>query len=99
MLKKEKKRYNFNKITDKHEPIRMCIVCKNRYLQKKLHRFKNFQGELYNKFNFGRSVYLCEACILSEDNILQKAFIKACKNLNIKITQQKIKEIVLNGKN
>ncbi|BEK37785.1 YlxR family protein [Campylobacter coli] len=97
MLKKEKKRYNFTK--DKHEPIRMCIVCKNRYLQKSMYRFKHFQGELYKDFDFGRSVYLCETCILSEGKVLQKAFFRSCKNLNTKITQQNLKEIVLNGKN
>ncbi|MDN2901063.1 hypothetical protein PAJ96_08830, partial [Campylobacter jejuni] len=44
-------------------------------------------------------VYLCETCILSEGKVLQKAFFKSCKNLNTKITQQNLKEIVLNGKN
>lgn len=62
----------------------MCIVCKNRYLQKNMHRFKHFQGELYKDFAFGRSVYLCETCILSEGKVLQKAFFKSCKNLNTK---------------
>ncbi|WP_232364915.1 DUF448 domain-containing protein [Campylobacter aviculae] len=84
---------------DKHKPIRMCVVCKNRFFQEELYRFKVFKEELCQNSSFGRSIYLCDKCFESEDKILQRAFLKACKKLNTKITQQKLKEIVFNGKN
>ncbi|MGH2267703.1 MULTISPECIES: hypothetical protein [Campylobacter] len=98
MLKNEKKRYN-SKNADKHKPVRMCVVCKNRFFQKELHRLKVFKAELYQNLAFGRSIYLCNHCLLIEDEKFQATFSKICKKLNIKITQQNIKEIVLNGKN
>ena len=76
----------------KHIPIRMCIVCKNRF------RFKVVLGDIVPKAEHGRSGYLCQNCIEREDKVLQKAFSKICKNLNTKITQQGLKEIFLNGK-
>ncbi|MFQ6342953.1 hypothetical protein [Campylobacter sp. VTCC 70190] len=82
----------------KHSPIRMCIVCKNRFEQKLLFRFKVVLGVIVSKAECGRSGYLCQNCIEKEDKILQKAFSKICKNLNTKITQQELKEIFLNGK-
>ncbi|MBC5858118.1 DUF448 domain-containing protein [Campylobacter jejuni] len=82
----------------KHIPIRMCIVCKNRFKQNVLFRFKVVLGDIMPKAEHGRSGYLCQNCIEKEDKILQKAFSKICKNLNTKITQQGLKEIFLNGK-
>lgn len=81
-----------------HTPIRMCIVCKERFEQRSLFRFKIISGNIEPHFKCGRSFYLCSICILKEDKILQKAFSKMCKNLTMKITQQDLKEIFLDGK-
>ncbi|TKX31059.1 DUF448 domain-containing protein [Campylobacter estrildidarum] len=94
MLKNEKKRYNF-----KHKPVRMCVICKSRLFQKELHRLRIFQKELHLNLNRGRSIYVCDQCLLIEDKNFQAIFLKVCKKLNIKTTQQNIKEIILNGKN
>ncbi|MBM0636511.1 DUF448 domain-containing protein [Campylobacter sp. VicNov18] len=83
----------------KHIPIRMCIVCKNRFEKNVLLRFKIVLGDISTKTECGRSLYLCQNCIEKQDKILQRAFSKICKNLNTKITQQGLKEIFLNGKN
>ena len=82
----------------KHIPIRMCIVCKNRFKQNALFRFKVVLGEIKIKTEYGRSGYLCQICINKEDKILQKTFSKVYRNLNTKITQQELKEIFSNGK-
>ncbi|MCW1550111.1 hypothetical protein OLS49_10545, partial [Campylobacter jejuni] len=47
--KKYKKRYNF----EKHIPIRMCIVCKNRFEQNMLFRFKVVLGDIAPKAEHG----------------------------------------------
>lgn len=69
----------------KHKAIRMCIVCKERFEQNSLHRFRIQKDTLCQKINHGRSVYLCDTCIFSKDKILQKAFCKLGSNLNIQI--------------
>lgn len=71
----------------------MCIVCKNRFEQNALFRFKVVLGNITTKIECGRSAYLCQNCIEKDNKILQKAFSKMYKNLNTKITQQGLKEI------
>lgn len=83
----------------KHIPIRMCIVCRDRFEQRALYKFKIVSEKITQDVKYGRSFYLCQFCFEKEDKILQKAFSRVCKNLNTKITQQGLKEIFLNGKN
>lgn len=72
----------------------MCVVCRTRFKQEDLYRLRVNSKNLTGKN--GRSAYLCENCVKKEDKILQKAFAKINKNLNI--TQHKLKEIFFNGK-
>lgn len=83
----------------KHTPIRMCIVCKNRFEQKSLYRFQIQKGEIVSKIQFGRSLYICNQCIFCEEKDLQKTFSKVYKDFHTKISQENLKEIFLNGKN
>ncbi len=99
VLKFAKKYKKKDIILRKHIPIRMCIVCKNRFEKNVLFRFKVVLGSITTNIECKRSSYLCSSCLEKEDKILQKAFSKMYKNLNIKITQQRLKEIFLNGKN
>ncbi|EAH5217670.1 DUF448 domain-containing protein [Campylobacter upsaliensis] len=84
-------------ITPKHTPIRMCVLCKNRFKQNTLYRFKVENNELCVDLKCGRSVYLCEACLLKDNHKWQKALSRACKNI-IKTSQQDLKERIFNGK-
>lgn len=82
----------------KSKPVRMCIVCKGRFEQKILHRFYTQKGEICQNLGFGRSMYLCETCLRCKDKILQKAFLRVCPNINTVITQENLKEVMINGK-
>ena len=95
-LKFAKKLRKKDIILKKHIPIRMCIVCKNRFEQDTLFRFRFVLEGISTKEKRGRSSYLCENCIKKDEKILQKAFSKVCKNH--KINQQELKEKILNGK-
>lgn len=77
----------------KNIPIRTCIVCKGKFEQNRLHRFR------INNYNFieqnsGRSFYLCDLCIKENDKILKKAISKFVKNPNL----EKLKESVLDDR-
>ncbi|ARE79928.1 DUF448 domain-containing protein [Campylobacter helveticus] len=93
MLKNTKKSI----ISRMHTPIRMCVLCKNRFKQNTLYRFRVEDNELCIYAKCGRSVYLCEACILKENHKWQKVLSRACKNM-IKTSQQDLKERIFNDK-
>lgn len=61
-------------------------------------KFKLKSFNIIKDDNFGRSYYICKDCIEKDDKILQKSFSKICKNLNIQITSNVLKEILINGK-
>ena len=94
MLKNAKKSI----ITPKRKPVRMCILCKNRFKQKELYRFVVQDNALCFGVKSGRGVYLCEFCIENTHKKWHKALSKACKS-TIKTSQQDLKEMVFNGKN
>ena len=66
-----------------HKPIRMCVVCKNRFDKTAL--FKLSQS--------GKGLYICNTCLNQNENILRKKLSKFVNfdNLNLK-------EKFLNGK-
>ncbi len=97
VLKFAKKSKNKDIILKKHQPVRMCIVCKNRFEKRLLTRFGVDSNQFCADFRLGRGIYLCGACALKEEKILHKAFSRMCKKL--KINPQNLKELVLNGKN
>ena len=76
----------------------MCIICKDRIEQSKMHKFKIKSSYIMKDDGFGRSYYMCVDCIEKDDKTLQKAFFKICKNLNTQPTSKFLKEILLNGK-
>ena len=47
----------------KRHPVRMCIVCRNRYPQKTLIRLKQIDKEIVAFDGMGRSFYLCKPCL------------------------------------
>jgi predicted RNA-binding protein YlxR (DUF448 family) len=53
----------------KNNPIRMCITCRKRESQKTLLRLQLIEGSIVAYKGFGRSIYLCEACRLSEKRL------------------------------
>lgn len=52
------------------EPIRMCIICRERYKQKTLIRFQIINGKLIEFSKAGRSSYICSTCICLEEQKL-----------------------------
>ena len=83
------------------KPIRTCIVCRQKFEQNMLLRFKQKDKKLYSYDNNGRSFYICKECIsfLEDENInsknyknLEKALFRECKNKDNYIGQ--LKEIL-----
>ncbi len=71
----------------KKKPVRMCVVCRNRFLQEKLNRMQFKNGELLNFVGKGRSFYVCNECIKT------KKFINyISKKYNLK--KEKAKELI-----
>ncbi len=54
------------------KPIRMCIVCRNRFPQRDLYRFQYENGEIVKFKKKGRSFYICEECIDSKEKKMEK---------------------------
>lgn len=59
--------------------IRSCVVCKNKFEQKKLLRFRIKNHKINKKDLTGRSFYICSDCIKKEEKILKKAVSKFVK--------------------
>jgi len=53
----------------KNEPIRMCIACRERDLQKKLIRLQQDNNNIFPYTGQGRSFYLCSICSENEKKI------------------------------
>lgn len=71
----------------------MCIVCRTRFLQSSLIRFKIDNDNLALFNGIGRSFYICRACI--ESPKVDKSLRRFNKNLHILQAQFKeIKEYV-----
>lgn len=71
----------------KHVPIRMCVVCRQRFAQKELNKFKkNLEIS-----TFGRSFYVCNWCMKKDEKNLQQAVRGLIKKT------QTLKEKFVNG--
>ena len=55
----------------KKEPIRMCISCRRRDLQKRLIRLQLVNKQLIPYSGSGRSVYICQECSADSKKIFQ----------------------------
>ncbi|MDY3132484.1 MAG: hypothetical protein SPI60_01680 [Campylobacter lanienae] len=75
-----------------HKPIRMCVVCKGRFYQKELYKFRSLNGEIILNLGNARSFYICENCIQKDIKDLRKPLTKFGKN------SINLKEIIVNGK-
>lgn len=68
----------------------MCVVCKNKFLQNELHRFK------YKNFyicDVGRSFYICDKCLNEDEKIVKKSLMRYIK---CEFNKRDLKEIFLN---
>jgi predicted RNA-binding protein YlxR (DUF448 family) len=75
--------------------IRTCVVCKKKYPQKLLNRLQCKEKKLIPFSKVGRSFYLCNGC-LEDENKLEKALYRSCKNKDKYIVQ--LREILANGR-
>ena len=79
------------------DPVRMCIHCRGRFLQAQLIRLQCQNNQIQPYLGYGRSFYICKACI--NDEKLAKRLAKKCNNktyLTIELGEH-IKEMVANG--
>ncbi|TWO13329.1 hypothetical protein ZA02_07770 [Campylobacter lanienae] len=70
----------------------MCVVCKGRFYQKELYKFRSLNGEIILNLGNARSFYICENCIQKDIKELKKPLTKFGKN------SINLKEIIVNGK-
>lgn len=61
------------------QPIRMCIVCRQRVLQESLQRLQIINGELVLFSKTGRSFYICKACMTNNEKKVVKILNNKCK--------------------
>lgn len=81
-----------------HKPIRMCIVCRGRFLSDTLLRLQCKEGILDKFLNSGRSFYICSNCLTNEKKYT-KSLMRQCKSANAAYLSNQLKEIVAhNGK-
>ena len=62
----------------KRKPIRMCVICRNRFFQNELNRFQCINKRIIPFSGVGRSFYICNNC-LKEDKKIIKYFSYICK--------------------
>ncbi|MDD2265379.1 DUF448 domain-containing protein [Sulfuricurvum sp.] len=77
-----------------HQPIRMCVVCRERFAQSALVRLQCREGLLQPYDNEGRSFYLCLACVEHKKTPGQLA--RQCKNGATVALMNRLKEIIVN---
>ncbi len=79
-------------------PIRMCIICKDRFRQKNLFRYQIKDGGLASFSKEGRSFYMCLSCINGDEKRLLGVLNGRYKlNLPLKNCGKKLKEIATDG--
>ena len=78
----------------KSHPIRMCIVCRNRYPQNSLIRLCLSGKEVVVFSGEGRSFYLCNTCVKNEKKV--KGLVKRFKQNQEQFTKL-LKELMNNG--
>jgi len=76
-----------------HQPIRMCISCRDKKTQSKLLRLQYLDGSLERFTGNGRSFYLCENC-LTQDKKLSKALMRQCRSGEKDKFMNRLKEII-----
>ena len=76
-----------------HQPIRMCVACRERDVQDKLYRLQCIEGTLIIFSGYGRSFYMCKNCIYQEKKAI-KAIMRQCKSGDRDKFTNRLKEII-----
>ncbi|WP_172200847.1 DUF448 domain-containing protein [Campylobacter sp. RM16188] len=85
-------------MTQNYIPIRMCAVCKTRFNQANLRRYRIIDSSLFHGKGNGRSFYICEDCLIKDEKILKKSLGRVAGNFIATLqNEQNLKEILLNG--
>lgn len=79
---------------EKHVPIRMCVLCRQRFEQKSMQRVYYKGSKFALNFGFGRSFYICQIC----QNAEFKQVRKSIKLKDMSINLQDLKEMIANAK-
>ncbi len=100
LSKTAEKKKKFAIMSDKlNYPIRMCIICKDRFWKSNLFRYQIEEQTIVAFSGTGRSFYICEKCLIGDQKRLQKIL---CNRYNIVIKLdncgKKLKEIATNGR-
>ncbi|WP_294892380.1 MULTISPECIES: DUF448 domain-containing protein [unclassified Sulfuricurvum] len=77
-----------------HQPVRMCVVCRERFAQSALLRLQCREGSLEPYGGEGRSFYLCPSCTHHKKTPGQLA--RQCKNGGTEMLMNRLKEIIVN---
>ena len=77
-----------------HQPIRMCVVCRERFAQIALLRLQCHNGLLQPYANEGRSFYMCRSCIDHKKTPGQLS--RQCKSGASVELMNRLKEIIVN---
>jgi predicted RNA-binding protein YlxR (DUF448 family) len=78
-----------------NNPIRMCIVCRKRLVQRELIRLQCQEKKIVSYSGFGRSFYVCLDCFDSNKLIKNLSFRYKIKDLDE--LRKNLKEILSNG--
>ncbi|WP_242647945.1 DUF448 domain-containing protein [Campylobacter geochelonis] len=73
----------------------MCVVCKARFTQNSLFRLRIKNFDISTDCDSGRSFYICQKCIKTDEKILKKIMSKFVKTSNLNL--EKLKERLLYG--
>ncbi len=76
-----------------HEPLRTCVGCRTKTVQRELLRLQCLDGELTAFSGSGRSFYLCQNC-LEDEKKLAKALMRQCRSSQKEKFMNKLKEII-----
>jgi predicted RNA-binding protein YlxR (DUF448 family) len=77
-----------------NQPIRMCVVCRERFAQSTLMRLQCHEGSLESYTGQGRSFYMCSLCIGHKKTPGQLA--RQCKSNALELLMNRLKEIIVN---
>jgi len=76
-----------------HQPVRMCISCREREPKNELLRLQYIDDLLQTFMGNGRSFYLCKNCI-SQEKKVSKALMRQCRSGDRDKLMNKLKEII-----
>jgi predicted RNA-binding protein YlxR (DUF448 family) len=77
-----------------HQPIRMCVVCRERFAQNVLLRLQCRNGMVEPYGNEGRSFYMCRSCFGHKKTPGQLS--RQCKSGATVELMNRLKEIIVN---